>query len=53
VPVLVVQGASDPFGMPPGGPGREVVAVAGTHSLAGDIGALRDAVRDWLAGVLA
>ena len=22
VPVLVVQGASDPFGMPPGGPGR-------------------------------
>ena len=29
VPVLVVQGASDPFGMPPEAPDREVVTVAG------------------------
>ena len=33
VPVLVVQGESDPFGMPPDGPGRTVVRVPGTHSL--------------------
>jgi uncharacterized protein len=33
VPVLVVQGESDPFGMPPGRPGRTVVRVPGTHSL--------------------
>ena len=32
VPVLVIQGESDPFGMPPGAPGREVVVVPGTHS---------------------
>ena len=33
VPTLVVQGASDPFGMPPAGPTREVVTVPGNHSL--------------------
>jgi predicted alpha/beta-hydrolase family hydrolase len=33
VPVLVVQGESDPFGMPPPGPGRSVVRVPGNHSL--------------------
>src|SRR4051794_22562025 len=33
VPVLVVQGERDPFGMPPAAPGRDVVAVPGTHSL--------------------
>ena len=32
VPVLVIQGESDPFGMPPHAPGREVVVVPGTHS---------------------
>jgi uncharacterized protein len=52
VPVLVVQGDSDPFGMPPPAPGREVVTVPGNHSLKGDLGALAAAVRDWLPGVL-
>jgi uncharacterized protein len=53
VPVLIVQGASDPFGMPPAAPRREVVQVTGNHSLAGDIGALRAAVGEWLGGVIA
>ena len=48
VPVLVVQGASDPFGMPPGGPSRTVVVVRGNHSLRSDLATLRDAVREWL-----
>ena len=51
VPVLVVQGKSDPFGMPPAGPGRKVVTVAGNHSLTGDLEALRSAVAQWLAQV--
>ena len=48
VPVLVVQGASDPFGMPAGGPGREIVVVPGNHSLKGDLEAVTEAVRGWL-----
>ena len=48
VPVLVVQGASDPFGMPPPGKRRKVVTVRGNHSLRSDLAALRDAVRAWL-----
>jgi predicted alpha/beta-hydrolase family hydrolase len=48
VPVLVVQGESDPFGMPPDAAGRTVVRVPGNHSLRGDLGALRGAVREWL-----
>jgi predicted alpha/beta-hydrolase family hydrolase len=53
VPVLVVQGARDPFGLPPPGPGRTVVEVAGNHSLRGDLGAVEAAVRAWLAGLAA
>jgi predicted alpha/beta-hydrolase family hydrolase len=53
VPVLVVPGESDPFGMPPDGPGREVVRVKGNHSLRGDKPALEAAVRDWLEALLA
>jgi predicted alpha/beta-hydrolase family hydrolase len=49
VPVLVVQGESDPFGMPPAAPGREVVAVAGDHGLKRDLEGLREAVREWLS----
>jgi predicted alpha/beta-hydrolase family hydrolase len=51
VPLLVVQGDRDPFGMPPDAPGRTVVRVPGDHSLrkAGDV---RAAVRDWLAALL-
>jgi predicted alpha/beta-hydrolase family hydrolase len=52
VPVLVVQGDSDPFGMPPPAPGREVVTLPGNHSLKKDLPALAAAVRDWLPGVL-
>jgi predicted alpha/beta-hydrolase family hydrolase len=51
VPVLVVQGKSDPFGMPKPGPQRSVVTVAGNHSLTGDLAAVRTAVGHWLAQV--
>ncbi len=51
-PVLVVQGASDPFGMPAPGPSRTVVTVAGNHSLRSDREAVRTAVSDWLSEVL-
>jgi uncharacterized protein len=48
VPVLVVQGDSDPFGMPPPRANRTVVAVPGNHSLKADRAAVAAAVRDWL-----
>jgi predicted alpha/beta-hydrolase family hydrolase len=48
VPVLVVQGAQDPFGMPPPGENREVVQVRGNHSLRTDLDKVAAAVRDWL-----
>jgi uncharacterized protein len=51
VPVLVIQGESDPFGMPPDGPTRTVVKLRGNHSLASDIAGLRTAVGEWLAQV--
>jgi hypothetical protein len=53
VPVLVVQGERDPFGMPPPGPSREVVTVPGDHGLKRDLGAVATAVRAWLAEVIA
>jgi predicted alpha/beta-hydrolase family hydrolase len=52
LPVLVVQGDSDPFGMPPAAPNRSVVTVPGNHSLTADLDAVGAAVRDWLPGVL-
>jgi len=52
LPVLVVQGESDPFGMPADGPNRRVVTVPGNHSLKADLDAVRAAVRGWLAEVL-
>jgi uncharacterized protein len=48
VPVLVVQGESDRFGMPPEGPGQTVVKVPGDHGLKADTQAVRAAVREWL-----
>ena len=51
VPVLVVQGESDPFGMPPPGKRRTVVAVPGDHGLKKDLAAVSAAVRDWLPSV--
>jgi predicted alpha/beta-hydrolase family hydrolase len=52
VPVLVVQGERDPFGMPPDAPKRTVVRVSGDHGLKGDLDAVADAVRDWLPSVV-
>jgi uncharacterized protein len=48
VPVLVVQGERDQFGMPPPGRRREVAKVAGDHSLKQDLQAVSDAIRAWL-----
>jgi hypothetical protein len=52
VPVLVVQGERDPFGMPPSAERRTVVQVPGDHSLKTDLGAVANAVRSWLPSVL-
>jgi predicted alpha/beta-hydrolase family hydrolase len=52
VPMLVVQGARDRFGIPPAGPSRTVVEVAGDHSLRTDLDAVAAAVRAWLPGVV-
>jgi uncharacterized protein len=52
VPVLVVQGEKDPFGMPTPGPDRRVVTVKGDHSLRSDLQAVRTAVGEWLAQLL-
>ena len=51
VPVLVVQGEGDPFGMPPPGPARTVVRVRGDHALKADLAAVEEAVRAWLQRV--
>ncbi len=48
VPVLIVQGESDPFGMPPEAPTREVVRLRGNHGLKSDRPGLRAAVAGWL-----
>jgi predicted alpha/beta-hydrolase family hydrolase len=53
VPVLVVQGERDQFGMPSPAPGRAVVAVTGDHRLVSDLAAVSTAVRDWLTELLA
>ncbi len=52
VPTLVVQGASDPFGMPPAATDRTVVQVPGNHSLRTDVPAVVAAVQAWLPSVL-
>jgi uncharacterized protein len=49
--MLVVQGESDPFGMPPDGPNRTVVRIPGNHSLRSAT-AVAAAVSDWLASVV-
>jgi predicted alpha/beta-hydrolase family hydrolase len=53
LPTLVVQGERDPFGVPPPGPSREVVAVPGDHGLKTDLHVVAEAVRTWLARVAA
>jgi hypothetical protein len=52
VPMLIVQGERDQFGMPPSGPGREVVQVPGNHSLRTDVPAVAAAAREWLATIV-
>ncbi len=52
VPVLVVQGERDRFGIPPAAPGREVAIVPGDHSLRTESQAVADAVGTWLAGAI-
>jgi predicted alpha/beta-hydrolase family hydrolase len=51
VPVLIVQGENDRFGMPPEGPDRRVVEVRGDHGLKSDPDAIGGAVAAWLSGL--
>jgi hypothetical protein len=48
VPVLVVQGRNDRFGMVQAAAGRAVVVLEGDHGLKRDHTQLRTAVRAWL-----
>ena len=53
MPLLVVQGVRDRFGIPPASANRRVAEVPGDHSLRADPDAVAAVVRDWLAGVVA
>jgi predicted alpha/beta-hydrolase family hydrolase len=48
VSVLIVGGDRDPFGIPPAGPTRTVVTVAGNHSLKAGVAEVGPAVSSWL-----
>ena len=48
VPVLVIQGERDQFGMPPPGDRRTVIEVRGDHSLRSDLATVNAEVGDWL-----
>ena len=49
VPALVVNGDSDPFGVPRSGPGVDLVIISGArHDLRKDTAAVADAVVGWL-----
>jgi predicted alpha/beta-hydrolase family hydrolase len=48
VPVLVVQGRNDRFGMPEAAPGREVLIVEGDHGLKREPARIAEAVARWL-----
>jgi hypothetical protein len=52
VPVLVVQGERDQFGVPPAAPGRTVVVVPGDHSLRTGLPRIAEAIRGWLSDAL-
>jgi uncharacterized protein len=52
VPVLIVQGDRDAFGMPRPGRNQTLVTIPGaTHGLKTGLERLREAVEDWLPGV--
>jgi predicted alpha/beta-hydrolase family hydrolase len=53
VPVLVVQGTRDAFGVPAPADGRQVIEVDGDHRLRADTGAVAAAARDWIAALVA
>jgi uncharacterized protein len=53
IPMLVVQGVSDPFGMPPSSALRTVAQVPGDHGLKADPQAVAASVGAWLPDVLA
>ena len=48
VPMLIVQGSRDQFGIPPATASRTVVQVSSDHSLRTDLEAVAAAVREWL-----
>jgi predicted alpha/beta-hydrolase family hydrolase len=52
VPVLIVQGESDSFGMPRPAGRRTVARIRGTHALKSDVHGLRGAVAAWLDEVM-
>jgi predicted alpha/beta-hydrolase family hydrolase len=52
VPTLVVQGESDPFGMPGAGHHREIVVMPGDHSLRRDAKGISRTVEEWLGRIL-
>jgi uncharacterized protein len=52
VPTLIVQGESDPFGLPPRARNRKVVTVRGNHSLSSDLNGVAAAVRGWLVRMI-
>ena len=51
VPVLVVQGERDRFGVPAAAGGRAVAVIRGDHGLKSDREGVRSAVRGWLAAL--
>jgi len=51
--VLVVQGASDRFGIPEPSERRSVVVVRGDHGLRSDLAGVAEAVAPWLLVALA
>jgi predicted alpha/beta-hydrolase family hydrolase len=53
MPMLIVQGDRDRFGMPPAARGRTVAQVPGDHGLKKDLDAVGDAVGAWLPSVVA
>jgi len=53
VPVLIVQGDRDPFGMPPAAPNRSVAVIAGAdHGLKRDAAELGQAVHDFVTSLV-
>jgi predicted alpha/beta-hydrolase family hydrolase len=52
VPVLVIQGESDPFGMPPEAPDRTIFRTPGDHGLRKGLAGARDPLERWLTTLL-